>query len=199
MNEVQRAMISTTEILGGLSVALVALFLAITAVLFGYTLFSRCRLRRVILTWRRGPVPGFPLWPTAFLLGVMAFLVYIIGAGLTLNPFVVTGYLVGGSLWFAASVLSQSVVVTDYAIMRNPANPSKALPWGQIVDYFVKPSRSGSRYVFFYHAASGQRKRMDIKVPHYVQILFQRIVSSKLDARFDYTVEQTYGRKALND
>ena len=71
------------------------------------------------------------------------------------------------------------------------------MAWGQVVDYFDDNTVFPACYVFFYLDPTDARRRLELKVPRSQRAAFQQIVREKLDARFDLSVQQVYGKKAL--
>ncbi len=182
-----------------LSIHLVLLlgFIGVTSVLMLVTLTNRLRLRRVALTWRAGPWRGLPVWPVLFLLAILGLLLAAVTAGRPVDESIFLGYFLGGLFWLVSAVYSTSVVVTDYGVVTNVNYAEQAVAWGQIVDYFSFSSPGREGYVFIYVDAGGSRHRLELIVPPEQHKRFQAIMSSRLDARFEYTYQQLYGKEAL--
>ena len=54
-----------------------------------------------------------------------------------------------------------------------------------------------ARYAFFYLDPADVRRRLELTVPRSQRAAFQQIVREKLDARFELSAQQVYGKKAL--
>lgn len=172
-------------------------FIGVTSLLMLVTVTNRMRLRRVVRSWRTGRLFGFPLWPAAFLLLVLLFSLYAVAAEHVLHATTLAGYLVGGAFWMVAALLSCTVNVTEYGLILNVNRVDQAVAWGQVVDYFEFEREKGHAYVFFYLDGSGVRRRLELTVPATLVDSFRDIVSAKLDARFEFSAQQLYGKKAL--
>ena len=172
-------------------------FLFVTFLLLAVTVVNRMRVRQVLLTWRHGAPFGVPLWPTVFLVTVFGFFGSALLMGWPLSVWVLAGYLVGGACWLAAGVLSASVLVTEHGIVQSANRADQAVAWRQMVDYFEQPAGHYAVYVFFYLDASDRRCRLELVVPASQQAAFRRLVREKLDARFDLSAQQVYGKSAM--
>ena len=180
---------------------LLALFLGTTAFLMLATLINRLRIRRILFTWCAGRLRGLPVMPTFFLGVISPLFIYSLFETPTspyLHPLLLIGYLGGGFFWYVASLISQSIIVTDYCIIQNVNRIGKAISWGQIVDYFYTTHKHRHHYVFFYMNKRGKKQRIEIMVPPAYQERFHQVVESKVDARFTFSMEQTYGKTASN-
>ena len=166
-----------------------AIFIGVTLLLLVVTLMNRLRVRRVLLSWHRGQLFGLPLWPSLFLVAVLAFCLCSALIRHVVPLELVAGYLLGGLFWFVAGVLSGSILVTEYGLVFHAKQAEQAVAWGQVVDYF-KASGTRPRYVFFYRDPSGTRQRLELKVPRAREAVFGRIVEGKLDARFEPQTQQ---------
>ncbi len=51
--------------------------------------------------------------------------------------------------------------------------------------------------MFFYLDPTDVRRRLELTVPRSHRAAFQDVVREKLDARFDLSAHQVYGKKAL--
>ena len=185
------------DVLATLHLILQVGFISVTVLLLFVTVVNRMRVRHVVLSWRTGQLLGLPVWPTVFLVAALFFL----GGALVLEqplPWtMVVGYLIGGLFWFAASLLSTSVLVTEFGLIYHPNRAGHAVAWGQVVDYFDDNTEVPARYVFFYLDPADARRRLEMKVPRSQREAFQQVVREKLDARFDLSAQQVYGKKAL--
>lgn len=172
-------------------------FLFVTFLLLAVTVVNRLRVRQVRLSWRGGPLFGFPFWPTVFLATILVFFGTAMLLGWPFSVWMLAGYLVGGACWLAAGVLSASVFVTEHGLVQNPNRADRAVAWRQVVDYFEQPGGRRLCYVFFYLDASDVRRRIALPVPRAQQSAFRRLVREKLDARFDLSAQEVYGKKTL--
>ncbi len=183
------------DVLPPLNLVLQTGFLAVTLLLLLVTAINRMRVRRVLLSWRRGRLLGLPPWPTTFLAAVLLFLGGSLATGQPLPFF--AGYLVGGVFWLAAGLLSASVLVTEYGLVQNANRAEQAVAWGQVVDYFEAAAGRRHRFVFFYLDPTDTRRRLELTVPKAHRADFCRIIRDKVDVRFDLSAQQVYGNKAL--
>lgn len=172
-------------------------FISVTLLLLIVTVMNRMRVRHVRLTWRTGKLLGLPLWPTIFLTAVLLFCVGALAVGQALPLRMVAGYIAGGLFWFVASLLSASVLVTEHGLIHHMNRSGHAVTWAQVVDYFETASGQKQSYVFFYLDPSDTRRRLEVCVPRSHRAPFRRVIAEKLDARFDLSAQQVYGKKAL--
>jgi hypothetical protein len=172
-------------------------FIGVTSLLMLVTVTNRLRLRRVLVSWRTGGMLGLPLWPVVFLAAVLFFLAFGALGGHGVSPTLLLGYLVGGSFWLVSSILSSTVIVSDYGLIRNVNCADRAVSWGQVVDYFEFSGGKKRGYVFFYADGSGTRRRLALQVPQAHRRRVQAILSGKLDTRFEFSAQQVFGKKAL--
>ena len=171
-------------------------FVSVTCLLLIVTVMNRMRVRHVRLSWRTGRLLGFPLWPTVFL---GAMLLFFVGALVIAQAFplkMVAGYVVGGLLWFASSLLSASVLVTEHGLIYHPNRAGHAVAWEQVTDYFKTTAGRTCYYVLFYLDATDTRRRLEVNPPQAQHAAFAQIMAEKL-ARFDLSAHQVYGKKAL--
>ena len=179
---------------------LLVLFIGITALLTVATGLNRLRIRRVVFSWGAGRLWGLPLTPTLFLAIVLPVFIYGLVSGKFppyLSLAMLSGYLLGGVFWYVAALISNAIVITDFGIIRNVNRIGKAVAWGQIVDYVHQCTKNRQRYVFFYMDKQGEKCRLEVTVPQAYRERFDQIVESKLDARFNFSVEQAYGRTTM--
>ena len=186
----------TADLLSALHQVLQFGFLAVTLLLMLVTVVNRLRVRGVVLTWQRGPLLGWPAWPVAFLFVVASFLAVALATEQPLAPGWFVGYLVGGAFWLVAARLSAAVLVTEYGLVPDAGRPDRAIAWEQMVDYF-KASDEPIRYAFFYLDAADVRRREELTVPRYAAPAFRELLAEHLDARFNETMEQVYGKQTL--
>ncbi len=172
-------------------------FVSVTFLLLIVTVMNRTRVRHVRLSWRTGKLLGFPLWPTLFLGTVVLFLVGALAFAQVLLLNAVAGYVIGGLLWFASSLLSSMVLVTEHGLICHPNRAGHAVAWEQVTDYFTTMVGRKMCYVFFYLDSSDTRRRLTVKPPRACHAAFAETVAEKLDARFTLSAHQVYGKKAL--
>jgi hypothetical protein len=190
-------MLAAAALLTSLHLIFQAGFLGVTSLLLLVTVMNRMRVRHVLLSWRTGKLLGLPVWPTLFLGAVVLFFIGSLVIGQAFPLKFVTGYLVGGVFWFVASLLSSSVLVTKHGFICHPHRAGQAVAWGQVVDYFETHETRKHRYVFFYLDPAETRRRLALDIPHLQQAAFSQVVAEKLDARFERSAQQVYGKKAL--
>ncbi len=190
-------MFAASDVFLSLHLALLIGFVSVTSLLMLVTVTNRLRLRRVLVSWRAGRLFGLPVWPVLFLSVVLLFIGYALAMGHALDLSIFAGYLLGGLFWFASALLSATVVVSDYGVLQNVNHAARAIAWGQVVDYFEYARGKQKGYVFFYVDGSGGRRRLELPVPALHRQRFDAIVAAKLDARFDFSMQQTYGKKTL--
>lgn len=188
---------AAADVLATLHLILQVGFISVTVLLLFVTVVNRMRVRRVVLSWRTGRLLGLPVWPTVFLAAALLFLAGALVMGQALPWTMVVGYLVGGLFWFVASLLSTSVLVTEFGLIYHPNRSGHTVAWGQVVDYFDDETAVPARYVFFYLEPTDTRRRLELKVPRSQREAFRQIVREKLDARFELSAQQVYGKKAL--
>ncbi len=179
--------------------AVVLMFVAVTMLLVLVTAANRLRFREVYLLWGTGRLAGIPVLPALFLCLVVPLLAFEVvsgSAGMVVRPVLLVGYVMGGVLWYVAAMISQTLMVTPAGIVRNLNRSGQAVVWTQIEDYFVDEVES--RYVFIYHDAAGDRRRLEFSVPRPLRGRFRQIVAEKIDARFTVVLRRSYGKRALN-
>ena len=172
-------------------------FISVTLLFLIVTVMNRMRVRHVRLTWRTGKLLGLPAIPTVFLGVVLLVVIGALALGQTFPLQLMAGYFIGGLFWFVASLLSTSVLVTEHGLIYHMNRSGRAVTWEQVIDYFETASARKQCYVFFYLDPSDTRRRLELKVPRSHRAAFRRLVAEKLDARFDLSAQQVYGRKAL--
>lgn len=176
---------------------LVGGFVGVTALLLAVTVTNRLRTKHVILSWHSGPLFGLPRWPSLFLGLLLAFFVFALLTQSNVPILIFGGYLLGGVFWFSAALLASTFHVTQHGLVHQINRAGSAIAWGQVVDYFVAAKDKEQRYVFFYLDETGTRRRLELRVPAAYHEVFNNIVSAHLDARFDFAMQQAYGKKAL--
>lgn len=172
-------------------------FVSVTALLMLVTIANRLRVKHMLMSWRTGRCYGFPVLPTLFIVLVLGFLSYAVMSVQDVQPLLFTGYLVGGVFWFVSVLFSSSVIVTDFGLLSHVGRASRGVAWGQIVDYFEMRRGTAREYVFFFIDEAGVRRRFEVSVPVGQQDRFEEIIAHKLDARFNLSMEEALGNKAL--
>lgn len=190
-------MLALADLFATLHTVLLAGFITVTTLLMLVTIASRLRIRHVLLSWRSGRYFAFPVAPASFLIVVLAILIFTLLSGKAVAPLLFVGYLVGGVFWFLSGLFSSSFIVTDCGMLRNAGRASKGVGWGQIVDYFSASRGAQHEYVFIYLDQAGVRRRFEVSVPVAFRERFQEILETRLDSRFDLTVEEALGNKAF--
>ncbi|HMB90567.1 MAG TPA: hypothetical protein VKP65_06955 [Rhodothermales bacterium] len=190
-------MSAAAEVLKTLHLILQTGFLAVTFLLLLVTIVNRMRVRCVRLSWQRGPFRGLPLWPALFLSAVLLFFGSAYATGREPEIVIFIGYLMGGVCWFSASLLSASTLVTEYGLLEHVNRADRAVAWSQVVDYFEMAQGNQQRFVFFYLDHTDTRRRLELSVPRSRYAPFARLVREKIDARFNRSAQQVYGKKAL--
>jgi hypothetical protein len=172
-------------------------FVAVTVVLFTIAVANRLRMRRVLLTWRSLRNESFPLAPAAFLILVCSFLVLLVSTELELQSWQLAGYVTGGALWLISSLLARGTIVTEHGFVLPESQGRLVVSWSQVVDYCEHAPPRGALWTFVYLDAKGSRAAVRVTVPKRLESRFRRIISERLDPRFDLPVERAYGRAAL--
>jgi hypothetical protein len=190
-------MFGESDLLLSIHLALLFGFAAVTSLLMIVTIANRLRLRRVLTGWPAGRLFGFPVWPSVFLVLVLGLLAYSILSGHGVAPAIFAGYLVGGAFWFVSAYFSSFIIISDYGIILNSNQAGRAIAWGQIIDYFEFTRGKKRGYVFFFSDGECGRKRLELTVPDVRRREVREIVAAKLDARFEFDLQRTYGKKAL--
>lgn len=182
-----------------LHIVLVASFIAVTSVLLGMTIIQRCRIRRVKMTWVSRRTGSFLIWPSVFMGLVLVFTLYSRNTLSAVDDSVFAGYILGGMLWFVATFLSGSVVVTDYGIIPETGRRAEAVGWGQISDWFEQNNASHARFTFLYQDLAGAHQRFDVLVPSTRVEAFRCLVRMKLDQSAVVHKERIRHGQALNN
>lgn len=190
-------MAAAEDVLNTLHVILQVGFISVTLLLLVVTVMNRMRVRHVLMAWRTGRLLRLPTWPTMFLAAVLLFFGGAFFMGQPLQLHLVAGYFVGGLLWFVATLIATSVLVTEHGLIHHPNRSGQALAWVQVVDYFETKTARKQCYVLFYLDAGDRRQRLELTVPRVHRAAFRRVIAEKLDARFDFSAQQVYGKKAL--
>lgn len=180
-----------------LHTVLVLAFLGVTSTLLALTVARRLRIRGVAFSWKAARPSRLPVWPILFM-GVVAVLyVYAANAIPEIAPDIFTGYLVGAMLWLMSSLLSGTVFVTRYGIVRDALRSDASVAWVQVYDYFEASEGRGVVFVFMYESADGSHRRLEVAVPKpYVEV-FRRYVRNRLEEPQAIVPERTVGRQAL--
>ncbi|MDE2996381.1 MAG: hypothetical protein OXT73_06560 [Bacteroidota bacterium] len=178
---------------------LVVSFVAVTGVLLAMTLVQRLRVRGVKMTWISARMGGLPVLPTVFMGVVLVFMLYSRNTVAPVAPAVFLGYFTGGILWFLAVILSASAIVTEYGIIPEAGRSGDAVGWGQVFDYFEVESERRVHFAFMYQDFLGERKRLDLSVPHQHADRFRRLVRANLDVPMEHPHDRVRRSQALNN
>lgn len=180
-----------------LHTVLVLAFLGVTSALLALTVVRRMRIRGVALSWRSARPARLPVWPILFM-GVVAVLyVYAANTLPEIAPDVFSGYLIGAMLWLLSSLLSGTVFVTRYGIVRDALRADASVAWVQVYDYFEAKEGRGVVFVFMYESGDGSHRRLELPVPKAYEEAFRRYVRHRLDEPQPIVAERTVGRQAL--
>jgi hypothetical protein len=179
-----------------LHMTLVIAFVLVTGLLFVLTLVHRLRVRRVLVSWRAVRPGATPAWPILFLALVAVMFVYSVSTAPDVPVMVFSGYLAGGLLWLASSVVAGGVLVTEFGIVRELGRAGEVLAWMQIGDYFEVKKGKRVHFVFIYTATDGERRRLQLTVPSAHVARFRRIVRARLDERIEAPLPRSVGRQA---
>ncbi|SHK30674.1 hypothetical protein [Rhodothermus profundi] len=180
------------ELLRTLHGVLPVCFFGVTLLFLVVTLFHFQQIKQVHLRWLR----RWPLLPTGFLLLVIALGLY---AMLHEQPVPISRlslYFAGGLCWLGAALVSEQVLVTDCGIIDGLNRADRYVGWGQILDYFPWQDLNGRTrgFAFLFVDARGRRRRLNLAVPPSRQPAFRQLLTHYLDARFELTVQQCYGK-----
>lgn len=178
---------------------LVLAFVLVTSVLLAMTVARRLRIRGVRLVWRAGRFRVFPIWPTLFMGFVIVFLVYAHNAYPVIDAQVYLGYLLGGALWFTAVTLASCTIITEYGIILETGRTGDAVGWGQITDWFEVDEGRRIQFVFIYQDFTGERRRLQVPVPHLHVDRFRSLIRTKLEASINTPTPHFAGRKAMEN
>ena len=185
------------DILLTLHTVLLCGFLAVTVLLLGMTAANRLRMPRAVCAWRVPRRDHTLLWPGGFLVVILLLMGYLLATGREVPALFYTGYLMGGTCWWLSVRLAQTVLVTEFGILRDINRRTEGFAWGQVADY-VEVRRAGQRwYTFLYDDETGHRRRLDLCVPPRHQAAFGALVLDRLAHRFTLTTEPTHGKTAL--
>lgn len=187
------------ELLLGVHILLLLAFIGVTSMLMLVTVINRLRVRDVLLSWPSGRLFGLPLWSSLFLVVVLVFFAISALQDQLLYPMIFAGYLMGGTFWFAASIMMSTVHVTPHGLILNVNRNGRAVAWGQIVDYFEFECRHRGGVVFFYTDGSGSRQRLELFVPRSFRQRFGHVVRARLSGRFKLHEHEPAGRQAHGD
>ena len=181
------------DALSTLHVALLAAFLLVTALLLISSSGGLKRAADVALFWRDARVQPLPIAPLVFAGLMIVLLVSTQVVELGIRPILPAGYLLGGLLWFAASVLTPAVVITEHGVIAYTKSGRHRFAWRQVADYFYFERERVSGFVFFYTDRGGRRRRVQVIVPVRHRIEFDHLLSHYLDARMERLPEETFG------
>lgn len=190
-------MLSLIDIFLILHIVLLVGFVSVTALLLSLTIVNRIRVKHVLLSWYDRPSLYALVWPAAFLLLVISFFCYSYIAGKDIHPLIFTGYFTGSVFWIVSVRLSSAIFVTTCGLICNLNRMNRGIAWGQVVDYFESKQNGLLKYVFFYLDEKNNRCRCELGVPASLQDHFRQVMDDKLDVRFECTLHQALGKKAM--
>lgn len=182
-----------------LHASVLTVFVGATSVWMLTAVIHRLRVRRPLFVWRPRRLHGLPIAPTLFLLAVSVVFVASIAMGRPIPPYVLVGYPAGGVFWWVARWIARSTVVTEYGIIHDVTRISRAVSWSQMTDYFIASDRHGPYAAFFYSDDDGERRRLTLPVPPADLPMFKRLLSRKIDPRFEHRTQEAYDSEALGE
>ncbi|MBO6574622.1 MAG: hypothetical protein JJ896_04355 [Rhodothermales bacterium] len=184
------------EVITLLHTTLVLAFIAVTAVLLAVTLTQRARVRDVVMTWPR--VSPASAWPVVFVGVIVVLAVYSSNTGGTLPVWIFGGYVMGGVLWFAASVIASAIVVSRHGVVCGFTRRQHTVAWVQVTDYFETSDGRKSVFVFLYRQADGERGRLEVPVPRADMERLRFLVDESLEHRPTESAHRVPGRRATS-
>jgi hypothetical protein len=190
---------SAADVFTVLHLGVLTAFVGGTAAALLVAIRYRLRIRRPLLVWYSGPFARLPLGPTLFLGAVAGGFGIAELAGYEVPVIAMVGYPGGGLLWFAATWLVRTVVVTDYGLVPDVARLQRAVAWSQIVDY-VETSRDRQPHFTFVYRDDEDApvRRLDLPVPASCVEDVRELVQAKLDVRFRYSANQAFDEEILD-
>ncbi|MFN1836234.1 hypothetical protein AB2B38_013305 [Balneola sp. MJW-20] len=163
----------------------VLLFTIASTFLAVYSIQNKWRLRNVRISWRNGKMGGYPLFSTVFLLLITILFVISFRVNGSERLILFGAYFWIGCMWFISSYLASKHYITDYGIVKNINDPSQTIPWYQVMDYVETRDGSGHQYTFSYNLDNGSYNQLKILIPASRHKAFKKIVSYKLEKRFE--------------
>lgn len=179
-----------------------ATLMALAAVSISYVLILlkyRFQLRRVLFSWHPRSafyIPRWMLWTFATSVLVWTYLTF---ATQDFSGWAILGYVLISKSLLISGFIANLILVTDHGILQRLGYGRQTLAWGQVEDYVIHERKTHDIFVFFYQDELGRRQRFELIVPKKIAKDLRPIAAQKLDARFNYTVQQSFGSKALND
>ena len=174
-------------------IVLLGSFLFVTILLLVSSSSGLKRAADVSLYWRDVRAHSVPLAPAIFVSIMVLLTASSIVVDLGIHPLLPAGYLMGGTIWLVASVLTAAVVVTDHGVIIHKKDVRHRIAWRQVVDYFRFENARRQGYVLFYVDRQRGRCRVEINVPARHRVRFDQLLSQYLDSRLEPTPEKTYG------
>ncbi len=156
-------------------------------------IMNRLRIQPVRMIWQSPGFIGSGGVSVAFLILVVTVVLYAGMDNESYHLFLGMGYFTGGICWCAATRLSTSTLVTDYAIFRNTHEEKCVLGWSQIVDFFVQERKGKTYYIFLYVDDEGRHARFEVPVPVARKDLFGSMVTRFVEERPLSAPERAYG------
>lgn len=181
-----------SELLRTLHGALPICFFGVTLLFLLVSLVHYRQIGPVHLRWLR----RWPLLPTGFLVLVAALGAYAMLHEQPIPLFRLSLYFAGGLFWLGAALVSEQVLITDCGIIDGLNRHDRYVGWGQILDYFPWQDPNGRvrGFAFLFVDRRNRRRRLNLAVPPARQPAFRRVLVRYLDARFELTMQQCYGK-----
>lgn len=174
-------------------------FVGAASTLMLVTVINWLRVQEVKLAWRRGALYGWPAAPLAFLVVCGVLLAAAGWSGRSLEAVIIVGYACGGAFWLVSAALTRTVLVTRRGVVRNVNRPGQAFCWSRVADYVCRNEEGGAQRYAFFMRDGGERRRVELRVPPAQREAFRTIVEATLDARFERSLREVYGREALEE
>ena len=180
-----------TQLLSVLHLVVLTAFVGLASVYMLMSLISYLRVRRPLMTWS-GRVRWWasPVGPALIAVGATGGMGTAWAAGTEVPASAAIGYPAGALFWAVGAHLARTTVVTEYGLLPDINRISRAVSWGQVVDYFARSRGQYTCYVFLYETApSADRQRLELHVPVGQAAAFRDVVEAKLDARFAFEAD----------
>lgn len=176
-------------------------FTVASTILALYSINNRLRLRHIRISWRAGKLKGFPLFASLFLFFSLTLTIIMIFTGLDERITTMISYIWMSLMWFMSSYLASKHYITDNGIVKNINEPAQTIAWYQIIDYVENSDEKGIRYSFLYreNAEDSAIHKLHLLVPQKQQEAFKKIVSFKLEKRFEYDIPYQFETQKKKD
>jgi hypothetical protein len=165
-----------------------------TFLLTTYTWFNKRRLRNCIQTWSDPGFESIPVFPSVFLLTVMAFVGLNVLNGVQSYRWYEVIYFSMGLNWVVAYRMMTKRYITDNGIVKNINDPTQTVPWNRINDYVVREKDTYTEYTFFFTSGdlnTLRSNRIQLKVPHDKYESFRKILTYKVDRHINQVWSET--------